>query len=80
MILNLRELGGYRGRDGLRVKEGLLYRSGNLNLPDDRVAGELNRLDISLVFDLRSQDELDNDPYVLPGSVLYRHRPVLKSL
>ena len=80
MILNLRELGGYRGQDGLRIKEGLLYRSGNLNLPDDRLAGELNRLDISLVFDLRSQDELDNEPYVLPGSVLYRHRPVLLSL
>ena len=80
MILNLRELGGYRGRDGLRVKEGLLYRSGNLNLPGGRLAGELNRMAISLVFDLRSQDELDNEPYVLPGSVLYRHRPVLKSL
>lgn len=80
MIGNFRDLGGYQGKDGRRVRQGLLYRSGNLNLPSDYLAQTFEARGISLVFDLRSGDEVANEPYVLPEAVSYRHRPVLSSL
>ncbi len=78
-ISNLRELGGYRTKDGLRVKSNLLYRSGDLNFPTGLLAQSLEPLNISLVFDLRSSDEATNNAYTLPESIQYRHRPVLAS-
>ncbi|NLB28195.1 MAG: tyrosine-protein phosphatase [Clostridiaceae bacterium] len=78
-ISNLRELGGYRTKDGLRVKSNLLYRSGDLNFPTDLLAQSLEPLNISLVFDLRSSDEATSNAYSLPESIQYRHRPVLAS-
>ncbi|NLA95732.1 MAG: tyrosine-protein phosphatase [Clostridiaceae bacterium] len=78
-ISNLRELGGYRTKDGLRVKSNLLYRSGDLNFPVDLLAQSLEPLNISLVFDLRSSDEATNNAYTLPDSIEYRHRPILAS-
>ena len=77
-IGNLRELGGYQTKDGLRVKSNLLYRSGDLNFPTDLLAQSLEPLNISLVFDLRSGDEAKNNAYTLPDSIQYRHRPVLE--
>ncbi len=78
-ISNLRDLGGYRTRDGLKVRSNLLYRSGDLNFPTDVLAQNLNPLNISLVFDLRSSDEARNNAYTLPESIQYKHRPVLDS-
>ncbi|HPX92588.1 MAG TPA: tyrosine-protein phosphatase [Bacillota bacterium] len=78
-IVNLRDLGGYVGHDGRRVKGDLLYRSGNLDQPEDVLADILESLGISLVFDLRSSEEVENQPYTLPADVQYRHRPVLDS-
>lgn len=79
-IVNLRDLGGYRGRGGLRVKRGLLFRSGDLDLPTGVLDEELAPLGVSLVFDLRSKEEARARPYALPGGIRYRHRPVFSSL
>lgn len=80
MIVNLRELGGYRGHGGRRVKEGLLYRSGHLSYPTEILTELLSPLAISLVFDLRSADEVREEPYLLPEGMVYRHKPVVTSL
>ena len=79
-IVNLRDLGGYVGRDGQRVRMGLLFRSGDLNLSVEVLARVLVPLGVSLVFDLRSTDEVEARPYVLPEGVRYSHRPILASL
>lgn len=80
MIVNLRELGGYGGLDGKKVKEGMLFRSGHLSFPDEDLSGYLEPLALSLVFDLRSADETRQEPYTLPDGIEYRHRPVVISM
>ena len=80
MIVNLRELGGYGGLDGKKVKEGMLFRSGHLSFPDEDLSGYLEPLALSLVFDLRSADETRQEPYTLPDGIEYRHRPVVTSM
>ncbi len=79
-IENLRHLGGYVGKDGLKIKDDLLYRSGGLNLPEEELAAILNPLKITVVFDLRADDETKSAPYVLPQGIEYRHRPIFNSL
>ena len=79
-IINLRELGGYIGRNGLTVKKGVLFRSGNLDFPTEVLDVVLSPLDISVVFDLRSNNEIEANPYTLPDNILYKHRPILASL
>lgn len=79
-ITNLRDLGGYRGKDGLKVRGKRLYRSGtpaDARVPMDSI---LPPLDISLVIDLRTVDETETESYKLPASVRYLHRPILDSL
>ena len=80
MIVNLRELGGYRGQNGRRVKDGLLFRSGNLSFPDEDLSRYLEPLALSVVFDLRSGDEAAREPYSLPDGIDYRHRPTVPSM
>ena len=79
-IANLRELGGFRGRDDRRVKSERIYRSGTLDLPVEVLGGILDPLGISQVFDLRSGGEVEMTPYRLPDHIPYRHRPVLASM
>lgn len=80
MILNLRDLGGYRAGDGRKVRQNLLYRSGNLNLPLAVLAEALNPLNIAMVFDLRTESEVRKHPYTLPPAIGYGHRPIFASL
>lgn len=79
-IANFRDLGGYTGQDGLTVRKNLIYRSGNLDFSTKFLQNTLDPLGISIVFDLRSSDELEEKPYTLPDHIQYRHRPVLVSL
>lgn len=80
MIVNLRELGGYRGYDGKLVKGGMLFRSGNLNFSKEDLSRYLEPLTLSVVFDLRSADEVEKEPYSLPDGIEYRHRPIVPSM
>lgn len=68
-VANLRDLGGYKTRDGLVVRTKLLYRSNQLARisPDDmkRIAALGLRTD----YDLRTADERDPAPDELPKGV-----------
>lgn len=79
-IVNLRELGGHKGKDGATVKKNLLYRSGNLNFSTEVLNDNLSPLNISVVFDLRSNNEVNTQPYTLPKGINYRHRPIVASM
>jgi protein-tyrosine phosphatase len=66
---NLRDLGGYRTRDGHALRWGVLYRSDALaDLSDEDVA-YLSRLRLHRVVDFRSAAERERDPDRLPDGV-----------
>jgi protein-tyrosine phosphatase len=61
---NLRDLGGWAGADGRRIRSGLLFRSTDLSklTPDDRAA--LDQLGIGTIYDFRSAAERTTEPDV----------------
>ena len=74
-IVNLRDVGGQRTRDGRRVRTEVLYRSGQLDR--DGTSDQLSSLGLSVVFDLRGTDEVEVAPDVLPPGVELVHLDVL---
>lgn len=59
---NFRDIGGYRTQDGRRVKWGLLFRSADLSALTDADIAALNRLNVHVLYDLRSTSERRADP------------------
>ncbi len=77
-VPNLRDLGGWQTREGGRVRSRLLYRSTELNKlqGDDEVifAG----LGIRSIYDLRTEEERDDQPDRVPPGTKYIVVDVLK--
>lgn len=77
-VPNMRDLGGWQTRDGGRVRSRLLYRSTELNRlqGDDEVifAG----LGIRSIYDLRTEEERDEQPDWVPSGTEYVVCDVLK--
>lgn len=59
---NFRDIGGYRSRDGRRVKWGKVYRSGVMNRLSERDISYLDPLEIATIIDFRSSEERDSEP------------------
>lgn len=74
---NFRDLGGYETLDGRRVKQGLLYRSGNLSRLTDHDQKILKQLDIKNVCDLRGLDEVKRFPDPVFDDATWHHTPIL---
>ncbi len=75
---NFRDLGGYRGRDGRRVRWGRVYRSNRLVHLTDEDLDQVDALGIAAVCDLRSAEERAADPSrwrSLPASVFESAKP-----
>jgi len=68
-VPNLRDLGGYKTRDGFVVRHGIAYRSDQLNpiSPDDM--GKIAALRLKNDFDLRTAAERSERPDELPPEV-----------
>lgn len=65
-VANFRDLGGYQTSDGRSVRWGLLYRSDDLSGLTREDLRYVQRLDINLVCDLRSDWEREREPNRLP--------------
>lgn len=64
-VTNFRDTGGYRGREGRRVRWGMLYRSGHLANTSEDDRHYLAHLELDRIFDLRIPDEDTKTPNVL---------------
>ncbi|MDR1970597.1 MAG: tyrosine-protein phosphatase [Treponema sp.] len=80
--LNFRDLGGYTGEGGRKIRYGRIFRSDDLSKlsPGDMV--RVGELGISTVLDLRSADELARAPNPLRGrpGFAYYHIPLLDGI
>ena len=77
-IANMRDIGGYLTVDGRRVQWGRVYRAGSLAGATASDLTYLDNLGLHLVCDLRSQEEVINEPDRLPKARTprYLHLPV----
>jgi protein-tyrosine phosphatase len=75
---NLRDIGGYRTRDGRQTRWGTVYRSDCLDRLTAESRRELIALGIRTIVDLRDNEEVAARPNVLPdaATVRYRRLPV----
>ena len=58
-VPNLRDLGGYKTKDGVTVARGLVYRANQLNAISKRDMEKLASLNLKTDFDLRTKEERD---------------------
>ena len=68
---NFRDLGGYQGANGKYILFGRLYRSGKLSGVTTGDLIYLSSMALASVIDLRSVDEVADEPDLLPGGVVY---------
>lgn len=73
---NFRDLGGLPGADGKHVKWGLFYRADKLSDLNREDVAYLSDLGLQTVVDLRSEQEVEDAPDVLPKGVNYLHLPI----
>ncbi len=75
--VNIRDLGGYTNIHGQKVKSGLYYRSGALNLFNQTELELLKSFNIKFILDLRTKKESDANPDPIFENVEYlRHSGV----
>lgn len=66
-VQNVRELGGYRTRDGRYVQHGLLLRAGNLDNISADDAKTLKKQKFNYIIDLRNADEYEEKDLPIEG-------------
>jgi protein-tyrosine phosphatase len=71
--VNFRDLGGYRTRDGARIRWGQLFRSDSLARLTKADLTYLQRLNLRLVCDLRTASEVKRSPNLFPDSESVAH-------
>lgn len=77
-VSNARQLGGYFGAEGRKVKNTVLLRSGSLYGASEE---ELERLTkeygLTVIIDLRTEQEIKEKPDPIPEGVVYHAIPVM---
>lgn len=68
-INNFRDFGGYPTQNGTWLKNGLLYRSGDLSKATDADLERIASLGIKTVCDLRSEEERQREPDRVPEAM-----------
>lgn len=67
-IHNFRDFGGYKTKNRLIIKKGMLFRSGSLANASDNDLKKLSLLGIKTIIDLRTKKERNNNPDRIPGN------------
>jgi len=67
-INNFRDFGGYQTHNGMHLKTGLLYRSGDLSKATDADLEQIHALGIKTICDLRSEGERKFEPDRVPAA------------
>lgn len=75
-IHNLRDLGGFIGRDDRMIRWNMLYRGAALDKADEKDWDRLRTAGIKTVLDLRSTAELMQFPDYVPEDISYIHAPM----
>lgn len=70
-VVNVRDIGGHITPDGKRVKTGQIFRSASLSHITPTGKSQLSALKPCLICDLRSDEEVKNDPHPQLGDVRY---------
>jgi protein-tyrosine phosphatase len=80
--LNFRDLGGYRGEGGAKIRYGRIYRADDLSKLSPADIAHIGTLGISIAIDLRSADELEQAPSPLRDrpDFTYHHIPLLDGI
>lgn len=73
---NFRDLGGYPTVDGSWTRWGRVFRSDGLHALSDDDHGRLRELGVSVVFDLRSDTEVEQAPDRLPSGIDHVRLPM----
>lgn len=74
-VQNFRDLGGYQGVDGKRVKWGKIFRSGDFADANEEDLKVLENLHIKTIIDLRELEEYEEYPDVFKGKNMV-HIPI----
>jgi protein-tyrosine phosphatase len=76
-ILNLRDIGGYQTASGQQLRWGCIYRSGDLASLSDADTAFLQQLNLRVVCDLRTSEEVEKSPNRQWGEpTLHLHHPI----
>ena len=73
-VINFRDLGTVKTKDGRRLKKNIIFRGGAFNNVNEEDKKILNNFGFKHIFDLRSRQELDRDDfYFIPDNANYHH-------
>lgn len=72
-VINFRTTGNIKNTEGRTLKQGLLYRSGHLHKLKENFFGQLKKLGIKEVIDLRNSKEIAQKPDHLPDEIIYKN-------
>jgi protein-tyrosine phosphatase len=73
---NFRDIGGYPTIDGSQTRWGRVFRSDGLHGLSDSDHDRLRGLGVTMVFDLRSDGEVEQAPDRLPDDITHVHMPM----
>lgn len=78
---NFRTLAGIENKEGQKIKEGMIYRSGNFSKLTDNDVKIFNSLHINTIVDFRNDFEIEKDPDFIPvGQSIVTKRAVIGSI
>ena len=75
---NIRDLGGLTGHNGLKVKNGRIYRGGFLGKVSDEDVQIINELHLTDMIDFRSSGDFKNSPDYPFVGVTFHNFPLMK--